>query len=294
MSELRDMNELIMKEFRENGGRVGGMFEGAPLVLLTTTGARSGRPHTNPAVYTRDGDRLLVFASNAGGPRHPHWFHNLLADPRVMVEIADGDGGVSRYAARAEPLNGEERDRQYAAQCTRDPAFSAYQAGTERIIPVIALTAVDFGDAEGNRAIGEYLVRVHDELRRELATVRTALLPSRSLGQQLAQHCLTFCGSLHTHHTNEDGAFDALQKQFPSLGPAIVRIRQEHTVVARAVARLEALLTAEGTDLAPETVRRELDQLAARIEEHFAYEEEQLLPALLGPGAHTARSRPSQ
>ncbi|MFI9586121.1 nitroreductase/quinone reductase family protein [Streptomyces sp. NPDC052236] len=294
MSDLRDMNELIMKEFRENGGRVGGMFEGAPLALLTTTGARSGRPHTNPAVYVHDGGRLLVFASNAGGPRHPHWFHNLLADPRVMVEIADGDGGVSRYPARAEPLTGEERDRQYAAQCARDPAFGAYQAATERTIPVVALTAVDFGDAEANRAIGEYVVRVHDELRRELAAVRTAIQPSRSLGQQLAQHCLTFCGALHTHHTNEDGAFDALQKQFPSLGPAIDRIRQEHTFVAVALSRLEALLSAEGADPVPEALRRELDQLATQIEEHFVYEEEQLLPALLGPGAHTVRSRPSQ
>jgi deazaflavin-dependent oxidoreductase (nitroreductase family) len=97
-------NQQIIDEFRTNEGRVGGMFEGAPLVLLSTTGARTGRPHTNPAAYMRDGERILVFASNAGRPKNPDWYHNLLADSRVTIEIGIGDGGVETYAAEAVPL----------------------------------------------------------------------------------------------------------------------------------------------------------------------------------------------
>ncbi|WP_326821034.1 nitroreductase family deazaflavin-dependent oxidoreductase [Streptosporangium sp. NBC_01756] len=138
-----EFNQFVMDEFRANGGRVGGMFEGAPLVLLTTTGARSGRPHTNPAVCLRDGDRVLVFASNAGGPRNPAWYHNLLADPRVTVAIGTGDGDIETYTAEAVPLEGDERDRLYAVQSGLDPAFAAYQAGTTRVIPVIALNRLD-------------------------------------------------------------------------------------------------------------------------------------------------------
>jgi deazaflavin-dependent oxidoreductase (nitroreductase family) len=76
------------------------MFEGAPLVLLSTTGARTGRPHTNPAAYLRDGERILVFVSNAGGPKNPDWSHNLLADPWVTIEIGTGDGGVENTPLR--------------------------------------------------------------------------------------------------------------------------------------------------------------------------------------------------
>ena len=79
-------------------------------LLLSTPGARTGRPHTNPAAYQRYGERILVFASNAGGPKNPDWYHNLLADPQVTVEIGTGDGGVETYAAEAVPLEGEERD----------------------------------------------------------------------------------------------------------------------------------------------------------------------------------------
>jgi deazaflavin-dependent oxidoreductase (nitroreductase family) len=134
-----EFNQRIIEEFRANGGKVGGMFEGAPLVLLTTTGARTGRPHTNPAIYLRDGERVLVFASNAGLPRNPDWYHNLVAAPRVTVEIGTGDGDIERYPAEAAPLQGEERDRLYLVQSELNPAFVAYQAGTTRVIPVIAL-----------------------------------------------------------------------------------------------------------------------------------------------------------
>ncbi|MGW1996587.1 nitroreductase/quinone reductase family protein [Embleya sp. NPDC001921] len=142
-----DFNAHVIAEFRANGGHVGGMFEGAPLVLLTTVGARTGRPHTNPVVRASDGDRILIFASNAGGPRNPAWYHNLLAQSQVTVEVGvDGDAEgavVETYVAEATPLVGAERDRLFAAQCDRDPAFAAYQAGTPRVIPVVALRRIE-------------------------------------------------------------------------------------------------------------------------------------------------------
>ncbi len=278
---MSDFNQRVIEEFRANGGRVGGMFEGASLLLLTTTGARSGRPHTNPAVFVRDGARLLVFASNAGGPSHPAWFHNLRADAHVTVELGTPEGTVERFAARAVVAEGEERDRLYAEQCDRDPAFAAYQAGTDRVIPVVALHRVDLTDPARHRAVAAHLVKVHDELRAELAALREGLgAPEPTLGSRLARHCLTFCGALHAHHHNEDGVFDLLERQFPDLADALDRMRREHRVVARTVEELETLLT---SGAAPATLRTEVDRLATNLEEHFAYEESQLLPAL-APG----------
>lgn len=292
-------NQQVIEEFRANGGAVGGMFEGAPLVLLTTTGARTGRPRTNPAVYARDGARILVFASNAGGPRHPDWYRNLLADPRVTVEAGAEGGAVETYAATAVPLVGEERDRLYQAQCERDPAFSAYQAGTTRVIPVIALNRLDLSDRERNRALGAYLSRVHRELREELAVLRRdvdaylaepaapqeSFRPEPSLGRRLAVHCLAFCDSLHTHHSSEEGAFTDFEKQFPQLAPAIERLREEHRTVAQALRDIEALLASLSSRAAAgeaEALRTELARLAAGLEAHFDHEEQHLRPALTG------------
>ena len=131
---MSDYNTAIIEEFRANGGKVGGRWEGRDLLLLTTTGRKSGRKHTTPMVYTRDGERLLVYASKAGAPAHPDWYLNLVADPRVVVE-AGGD----RYDATATPLEGEQRDREFAAQVARNPVFGEYEAKTERTIPVVAL-----------------------------------------------------------------------------------------------------------------------------------------------------------
>jgi deazaflavin-dependent oxidoreductase (nitroreductase family) len=283
-----EFNQQVIEEFRTNGGRVGGRFEGAPLVLLTTTGARTGRLRTNPAAYARDGSRILVFASNAGGPRHPGWYHNLLADPRVSVEIGTDDGRVERYAATARPLDGDERDRLYRAQCERDPAFTAYQAATTRVIPVVALTRPDLTDPARTRAIGEFLLRVHGELREQLAALLKDVddhLTAPTLGRRLATHCLTLCTALHGHHTNEDGAFTDFERQFPELAPAIERLRREHTTVARTVTEIESLVAELATATADSDVARlgaNLRRLASDLEAHFAYEEEQLLPTLLG------------
>jgi len=134
---VSDYNAQIIEEFRENHGRVGGHWEGRDLLLLTTRGRRSGREYTTPVTYTRDGDRLLVYASQGGSPDHPDWYLNLVADPHVTVEV-----GSERYQALATPLEGEERDREFAAQTERWPQFAAYQEQTDRLIPVVALTRI--------------------------------------------------------------------------------------------------------------------------------------------------------
>ncbi|MFB6840140.1 nitroreductase/quinone reductase family protein [Streptomyces sp. NPDC056361] len=275
---MSGFNQQVIEEFRANGGRVGGMFEGASLLLLTTTGARSGRAHTTPAVFVRNGARLLVYASNAGGPHHPAWFHNLRADARVTVELGTPEGTVERYAATAVVTEGAERDRLFAEQSARDPGFAAYQAGTDRVIPVVALHRTNPADPARHRAIAAHLVKVHDELRAELAALREGLeSPAPALDGQLARHCLTLCGALHTHHRGEDSVFDLLGQQFPHLADALDRMRREHVAVARTVDELRTLLA---SGAAPATLAAEVDRLATRLEEHFAYEESQLLPAL--------------
>jgi deazaflavin-dependent oxidoreductase (nitroreductase family) len=134
MADRNDWNRNTIEEFRANAGKVGGMWEGRPLLLLTTSGAKSGRKHTTPTMYLRDGDRLLVFASKGGAPTNPHWYHNLLAHPEVTVEV-----GPETYQAIATVLTGEERDRLYARQAELYPQFGDYQKRTSRKIPVIAL-----------------------------------------------------------------------------------------------------------------------------------------------------------
>ncbi len=131
---MSDWNTAVIEEFRTNEGRVGGSFEGAPLLLLTTRGRRSGQPRTNPVMYLADDDRLLVFATKGGAPTNPDWFSNLVANPQVTVEV-----GTEKYAARAVVLDGEERDRLYAEQARRYPGFAEYQEKTDRVIPVVAL-----------------------------------------------------------------------------------------------------------------------------------------------------------
>ena len=132
---MSDYNTAIIEEFRANEGRVGGSWEGRDLLLLTTTGRKSGRPHTTPMVYTRDRDRVLVYASKAGAPTHPDWYLNLVADPHVVVEI-----GPDRLDSIATSLEGEERDSAFAAQVARNSVFGDYAKKTSRVIPVVALT----------------------------------------------------------------------------------------------------------------------------------------------------------
>ena len=134
MSEMNDWNTKIIEEFRSNGGKVAGQFEGAPMLILTTTGAKTKQTRVNPMMYLAEGDQIYVFASKAGAPTNPDWYHNLVAHPHVTVEI-----GSDTFDATATPVKGSERDRIYGEQARRYPGFAEYQANTDRIIPVVAL-----------------------------------------------------------------------------------------------------------------------------------------------------------
>jgi len=132
------LNQSTIAEFRASHGRVGDSFDGAPLLLLHTVGARSGQRRINPVMYLADGDRYLVFASKAGSDRNPDWYWNLRANPDVTIEVGD-----ETIAVRATELTGAERDEKYRTQSERYPGFGAYQEKTSRMIPVIALTRRD-------------------------------------------------------------------------------------------------------------------------------------------------------
>jgi deazaflavin-dependent oxidoreductase (nitroreductase family) len=137
-SELNNLNQQVIKEFRANQGKVGGRYANRPLLLLTTTGAKSGRPHTTPLAYTKDGERFVVIASFGGGPKNPDWYHNLVVTPEATVEV-----GSERFRARATVPTGEERQRLYDHQAEQMPAFAGYQKKTTRQIPVIVLARID-------------------------------------------------------------------------------------------------------------------------------------------------------
>jgi deazaflavin-dependent oxidoreductase (nitroreductase family) len=132
---MSDRNRTIIEEFRANEGRVGGNFAGRPMLLLTHTGARSGRTYTHPLVYLPHEGRLVVFASKGGAPTNPDWYHNLRAHPTATVEV-----GTETYEVDAAEVHGAERDRLYASQKEISPAFGDYEKRTSRRIPVIALT----------------------------------------------------------------------------------------------------------------------------------------------------------
>ncbi len=129
-----ERNRAVIEEFRANRGRVGGVWQGRPLLLLTTTGAKSGAQRTTPLMHHREGKRLFVFASMGGAPTSPAWYHNLVASPAVTVEL-EGE----RFEARAVVLSGAERDRVFAVQGRNFPQFAEYQARTARTIPVVEL-----------------------------------------------------------------------------------------------------------------------------------------------------------
>jgi deazaflavin-dependent oxidoreductase (nitroreductase family) len=131
---MSDFNQQIIEEFRSNGGVVGGMFEGANLLLLHTTGARSGAARVNPLAYQDLGGAVAVFGSAAGAPKHPDWYHNVQANEAVRVEL-----GSETFAATARIATGAERDRIWSAQKSNVPTFAEYEAKTSREIPVVVL-----------------------------------------------------------------------------------------------------------------------------------------------------------
>mgnify|MGYP000745053221 FL=1 len=134
MTTTIDWNSEVITEFREHDGKVGGSFEGAPLLLLTTRGAKTGKTRVNPMMYLADGDRILVFASKGGAPTNPDWYYNLIANPDVTVEV-----GTETFQAKAMVVAGNERDAIYAKQAALYPQFGEYEEKTTRKIPVVAL-----------------------------------------------------------------------------------------------------------------------------------------------------------
>jgi deazaflavin-dependent oxidoreductase (nitroreductase family) len=132
---MREFNRALVAEYRATGGRLGGRLAGVPVLLLGTTGARTGEPRTTPLNYTRDGDRYVVAASKRGAPTNPAWYHNLAARPTATVEV-----GPERFDVTWEVVEGEERDRLYARLAADVPVFAEYERRTTRRIPVVRLT----------------------------------------------------------------------------------------------------------------------------------------------------------
>jgi len=134
VSDTSDFNRAIIDEFRANEGRVGGPFEGSPVLLLTSTGAKSGERRTTPVMYLPDGERMVVFASKGGAPTNPAWYHNLLANPAATVEV-----GPETLEVNAVVTSGEDRERLFNRQAELYPQFADYARKTTREIPVVAL-----------------------------------------------------------------------------------------------------------------------------------------------------------
>ena len=135
---MSDFNASIITEFRENAGKVGGPFEGAPMLLLHTTGKRTGTERVNPLVYWPEGDAMVIFASKGGAPTNPGWYHNLKAHPVVTVET-----GGEKFQARANVMDGDEYERLYKQHADINPGFWDYRKKTSRKIPVIVLERID-------------------------------------------------------------------------------------------------------------------------------------------------------
>ncbi|MFN8661247.1 MAG: nitroreductase/quinone reductase family protein [Thermomicrobiales bacterium] len=139
MNDMNAFNKQVIEEYVTNEGNVGGMFEGTPLLLLTTTGAKSGQPRTSPLIYVTDGDRLVIIASK-GAATHPDWYHNIVAHPEVTVAL-----GTEKFPARAEIAAEPERTRLFNAVMEVWPPLRQYEQNTKRTMPVIILNRVQGG-----------------------------------------------------------------------------------------------------------------------------------------------------
>ncbi|OZF44358.1 nitroreductase family deazaflavin-dependent oxidoreductase [Rhodococcus sp. 14-2470-1b] len=133
---MPDFNDQVVAEFRANHGKVGGPFEGAPLLLLHTVGAKSGADRLSPLMYLPDGDRYVIFASKAGADTNPAWYHNILANPAARIEVGD-----DTFDVVAQEIRGDERDALYRKQAELYSGFADYEKKTTRVIPVVALSA---------------------------------------------------------------------------------------------------------------------------------------------------------
>ncbi|MFI5732607.1 nitroreductase/quinone reductase family protein [Kribbella sp. NPDC051587] len=265
--------DALITEFRANDGRLSGPFAGGRMLLLTTTGRRTGRPHTAIIAYYPDRDRVLVVGSAGGSDKHPDWYLNLLTTPEVTVET-----GLFTYQADAVPLEGTERDEVFDRLVEANAGWGEYQAGTTRAIPVIALTQKQIGPPRGGGSFADLLIRIHTAFRRELALIREEVATSGTagVGAQLRVNCLTLCQGLHHHHTGESaGVFPALLQQHPELADEITALITEHDQLAVHLEELEKLLQTPQPNLLPE-----VDRIVALLTAHLDHEEAALLAFL--------------
>ncbi|MEU9375798.1 nitroreductase/quinone reductase family protein [Streptomyces sp. NPDC048255] len=286
-------NQSVIEEFRANAGKVGGPFEGGDLLLLTTTGAKSGISRTTPLGYVRHGDSLLLIGSDMGAPRHPGWYHNLLAHPVVRVEV-----GTRTFEALAVPAEGARRDELFAHVVRVDPGYGDYQAMTSRILPVVVLERADPEGWAAPREVStltDKVLEVHTWLRGQLRQVKAEVdahfaaraahqgpgePPVPGLGLQIRQRCLAFCQALEFHHTSEDAhLFPGIARYHPHLTGTFDRLAEEHRTVARIQGELAELLAGIGI-ADPRRFRTELDRMSAELNAHLDYEEEAILPLL--------------
>ncbi|MFG2091520.1 nitroreductase/quinone reductase family protein [Spirillospora sp. NPDC048824] len=269
-----DFNRQVIEEFRANGGRVGGVFEDGRLLLLTTTGARSGARHTTPLGYLPDGaHRVLVIASAGGSPKHPAWFRNLVANPRVTVE-----SDAFTYEADAVVLEGGERDAAFARAAEADPGWAEYETRSGRTLPVVALVPVAAGPPGGPKSLGAMLVAVHGAFRRELELIRKEVTASGAgLGAQLRVNCLTLCQGLGNHHMGEDQQiFPLLERHHPDLGPTLDELKNDHEKIQELLDELRRVLDAGD----PASLLAEVERLTGTLHAHLDHEEERLVPLL--------------
>ncbi|MET7358600.1 nitroreductase/quinone reductase family protein [Streptomyces sp. NPDC005562] len=285
-------NQSVIDAFRAGGGKVGGPFEGGDLLLLTTTGAKTGERHTTPLGFVRAEGLLLVVGSNLGAPRHPDWYRNVLAHPTVTVEL-----GTDTFEAIAVPTEGERRERLFDRVVAATPGYGDYQERTSRVLPVVVLErpAHEAGIPEGAATFADKMTQVHLWLRGQLRHVcketeayfgalaadqGQGAPPKPGIGLQIRQHCLAFCDALEFHHTSEDAhLFPVMARHHPELRETFERLAEEHRVIARLQSELAALL-ADIDGAEPARFRAELACMSAELIAHLDYEEESLLPIL--------------
>ncbi|MEV7007841.1 nitroreductase/quinone reductase family protein [Streptosporangium sp. NPDC051022] len=288
-----DVNEFqrqVIAEFRANSGKMSGMFEGWALAVLTTVGAKSGLRRESILGYLEFAGKGIVVASSNGSDKHPAWYHNIRKNPIVTVET-----GTDTYQAIAAIPQAQERDKLFDRVIAEAPGYADHQAKTTREIPVVVLHRIGPKPGEERvRGLGDWIVEVHDWLRKELETLRTQVdqvaeggadtieRTRPDLAQQMRAHCLNFCGALKRHHGGEDMAvFPMLAEQFPALAPALAQLGEEHKVVARLQEDIQRLVDGfvpGETD--PVRLRADLERLANQLESHFGYEEETIVTAL--------------
>ncbi|WP_199863693.1 nitroreductase/quinone reductase family protein [Streptomyces sp. Root264] len=288
--DVHEFQRGVIAEFRANEGRLGGMFEGWTLTVLTTVGARTGLRRESILGYLEFDGKGVVVASANGADKHPDWYHNIRRNPIVTVET-----GVDTYQAIAAVPQGRERDELFGRVVEEAPGYADHQARTSREIPVIVLHRIGpVPGAERVKGMGDWIVEVHDWLRDELKTLREQAdrlvegsaerieRTTPDLARQMRTHCLDFCGALTKHHGGEDMAvFPALAKQFPALAPALAQLGDEHKAVARAQEAIRRLVDGfVPGESDPRRLREELERLADRLENHFTYEEETIVTAL--------------